>query len=40
MFNDQSVLENYHVSLLYQILINNDDINMFKNLDKTKQEYL
>ena len=40
VFNDQSVLENYHVSLLYQILLNNDEINLFQNLEKSEQDYL
>lgn len=33
MYNDQSVLENYHVSLLYQIMQNDTSIDIFKFLD-------
>ena len=40
VFNDQSCLENYHASLLYQMMENNEKIKIFKNLDGDSQKYL
>ncbi len=40
VFNDQSVLENYHASLLFQMMNNNEEINILKNLKQEDQKYL
>ena len=40
VFNDKSVLENYHASLLFQLMNNDPEIDIFKNLPMADQKYL
>lgn len=40
LFNDQSVLENYHSSILFQIFKSNPELNIFRNLEKSQIVYI